>query len=404
MQPRLLSLSVIMGMYIRFSHDCEGHFLTVSDLFFGTSGRVFAHAATIVILLMLAVVTANLFRSRRKKAYLSLAVSVVIFIIHSVMVIGFELNDAGVSADYAAQLLVVAAFILINTGVYQLYNTSKWREGILVTFLFVGAVAIAGVRFYFLLESPETAGQTLAAHPMWMDAYLAFLAVLAQLLVAPFIGQRGKYRIALLLFLLSVLARMGNLFVLEQPIRLLEMAENGLPIIFYMVLFFILFNRVVELFQAVFQTAIKDPLTGLYNRSYFMNRFIDYLGRGMSVSVIFCDIDNFKRLNDTQGHRAGDRVLKKVADILRQETQRTGIAGRYGGEELVALLTDTSLRVEHIAEQIRSRVEQEAGATISVGYSKYRQGATVHQLIEEADRAMYRAKKSGKNRVVGFAD
>lgn len=377
--------------------------MTVSDLFFGTSGRVFTHAATILILLMLAVVTANLFRSRRKKAYLSLAVSVVIFIIQSVMMIGFELNETGGSAGYAAQLLHVAAFILINTGVYQLYNSSSWREGIIVGLLLAGAFVVAGLRLYHGAEVPGT-GAPLLTHDAWLYLYPAFLALLAQLLVAPFIGQRRKYRTALTLYLLSVLAYTGNTFVLEKPSRILELMVNGLPILFYMILFFILFNRVVELFQAIYQTAIKDPLTGLYNRSYFMNRFIDFLGRGVPVSVLFCDIDNFKRLNDTQGHRAGDRTLMKVADIIRQETHRSGIAGRYGGEELVAILTDTSLRVENIAEQIRSRVEAETGATVSIGYSKYRQGATVHQLIEEADQAMYRAKKSGKNRVMGLAD
>lgn len=378
--------------------------MTVSDLFFDTSGRVFTHAATILILLLLALITANLFRSRRKKAYLSLAVSVVIFIIQSVIMIGFELNETGGSAGYAAQLLHVAAFVLINTGVYQLYNSSGWRESFIVGVLLAGSVVLAGFRYYHGAAAEPDAGIPVMAHEAWLYLYPAFLALLAQFLVAPFIGQRGKYRTALTLYLLAVLARTGNAFVLEEPMRLLELAENGLPILFFMMLFSILFNRVVELFQAIYQTAIKDPLTGLYNRSYFMNRFIDFLGRGVPVSVIFCDIDNFKKLNDTQGHRAGDRTLMKVADIVRQETNRTGIAGRYGGEELVALLTDTSLRVEQIAEQIRSRVEAETGTTVSIGYSKYRRGATVHQLIEEADQAMYRAKKSGKNRVMGFAD
>lgn len=377
--------------------------MTISDLFFGTSGRVFSHAGTVLILLMLIILTANLLGHRRKKAYLSLTVSLFLIIIRYGLLIGHELGAGVAAAGDPIRLLHIASFLLIHMGIFQLYNYTGWREGLLMAALFSVAAGLAGLGFYVESGRVEVPLSFLSRHELWLDVYLVFLTVLAMFLVAPFIGQRGKYRFSLLLYAGMVIAGLLNREVLERPSRVLELMENGLPVVFYMILFFIVFNRVVELFRVIYETSIKDPLTGLYNRSYFVNRIADSLDRGEPVSVIFCDIDNFKRLNDTKGHRAGDRALMKVAGIIRRETRRVGIAGRYGGEELVALVNDASLRVEQIAEQIRKCVEKETGVTVSIGFSKYRKGATAAQLIEEADQAMYRSKQTGKNRVTGYA-
>lgn len=376
--------------------------MTYSDLFFGTSGRIISHTVTILILFMLVIVTVKLLYNRRKIAYFSLTLSLLIIIIEYIMLIAIEMKNGGQTAGHLAQLLHVAAFLLINMGTYQLYNSTSWRHWLMLAVPFGVAVAIAGFRQSRMASGADQAAEWIGGPDIWLNLYLVLLAFLAIFVTSPHIGQQTKYRLALLSFVMAVMTGMFNRYVLDGSSRLLELAENALPIVFYMILFFIVFNRVVELLQAIYQTSIKDPLTGLYNRAYFINRFTDFLGRGIPVSVIFCDIDNFKRLNDTLGHRAGDRVLGKVANILRQETNRIGIAGRYGGEELVALLTDTSLRVENIAEQIRLRVEKEAGATVSIGYTKYREGATLQQLLDEADMAMYRSKRSGKNRVTGY--
>jgi diguanylate cyclase (GGDEF)-like protein len=78
------------------------------------------------------------------------------------------------------------------------------------------------------------------------------------------------------------------------------------------------------------------------------------------------------------------------------------MAGRYGGEEMVVLVTDHSVKPGEMAEQIRARIEQEAEVTVSIGFSKYRKGQTAEELIREADHAMYNAKTNGKNKVVKF--
>jgi diguanylate cyclase (GGDEF)-like protein len=183
----------------------------------------------------------------------------------------------------------------------------------------------------------------------------------------------------------------------------LSLVEHALPILYYFVLFMILFDRVVEIMQAMYSSSITDGLTRLYNRKYFDRRVAQYVQRGYPVAVLFSDIDNFKKLNDTKGHHMGDEVLKQVAEILRQESEDCGIAGRYGGEEMVVLITDPSVKMDEFAERVRARIESETIVTASLGYSKNKAGTSAEQLIQQADEAMYRAKTTGKNKVVKYA-
>ncbi|MNR41956.1 putative diguanylate cyclase YdaM [compost metagenome] len=99
----------------------------------------------------------------------------------------------------------------------------------------------------------------------------------------------------------------------------------------------------------------------------------------------------------------GDNVLKQVAQIMKDEADECGIAGRYGGEEMVIMVSDPSVKMDAFAERIRSRIEKETIVTASIGYSKYKNGLSAEELIKQADEAMYRAKTTGKNKVVKFA-
>jgi diguanylate cyclase (GGDEF)-like protein len=157
----------------------------------------------------------------------------------------------------------------------------------------------------------------------------------------------------------------------------------------------------------------SDGLTGLFNRRFFdetlegeINRAIRYDG---SFSLIFFDLDNFKNLNDTRGHQAGDLTLKRVAEILILEKRTEDIACRYGGEELVLILPETEkINALVIAERIRQSVEelkmefegQSFGVTLSGGVSSYPADAQdTKSLIHAADVALYQAKESGRNRI-----
>jgi diguanylate cyclase (GGDEF)-like protein len=154
----------------------------------------------------------------------------------------------------------------------------------------------------------------------------------------------------------------------------------------------------------------SDSLTGLSNRRILTQRLSEELLRSQrqnhSFTVLMLDVDHFKKYNDAYGHPAGDEVLKKVANILRNCTRAGDCTARYGGEEFAVLLSgkggDTALQ---LAERIRERVAAEefvgGKVTISGGIAEFpHHGHTADAVISSADEALYEAKRGGRNRVV----
>ncbi|MBI5963675.1 MAG: diguanylate cyclase [Chloroflexi bacterium] len=170
----------------------------------------------------------------------------------------------------------------------------------------------------------------------------------------------------------------------------------------------------IQLLQAELrEQAIRDPLTGLYNRRYLDETLERELARAerenYPVSFLVCDIDHFKKINDTYGHYAGDMVLKNLAAQLTSNARVGDIICRYGGEEFLVILPDVSTDIAYqIAERSR-KAFQESGAisenmgiqaTLSCGIATYpKHGTKDTELIAAADRAMYQAKSAGRNRV-----
>jgi diguanylate cyclase (GGDEF)-like protein len=157
-----------------------------------------------------------------------------------------------------------------------------------------------------------------------------------------------------------------------------------------------------------------DGLTGLYNRSFWEEQFVmEYKRDKRSESpsaLVMLDIDHFKKVNDTYGHPAGDEVIKALAAIIKKATRETDISGRYGGEEFAIILPDTPVaNVEFVAERIRRLVEKSTVVydeinitfTISIGIAgfKHTHKDSTHWL-DAADKALYQAKDSGRNRVI----
>lgn len=158
-----------------------------------------------------------------------------------------------------------------------------------------------------------------------------------------------------------------------------------------------------------------DPLTGLYNRRFFdesLKRELARAQRSQSIcSVVMIDLDHFKRVNDTYGHEGGDLVLKAVSHAIQQRVRASDVVCRYGGEELVLMLPDCSAEeAERCAETIRSSLSdiviQHAGQTISgisasFGVAQWPgHGNGEQDLLSAADRALYAAKKGGRNKVM----
>jgi len=154
---------------------------------------------------------------------------------------------------------------------------------------------------------------------------------------------------------------------------------------------------------------IIDPLTKLYNRRYFLdnfNYFIDMYERYQRpFSIIFLDIDDFKKINDTYGHQKGDEVLMNLSKHIMKKLRNTDLAFRYGGEEIVIILPETELyEAFQIAERLRNSIKEEIKIdgkplTVSMGVGSYR-GEGMFSFIERVDEAVYKAKNSGKDKVI----
>jgi len=167
--------------------------------------------------------------------------------------------------------------------------------------------------------------------------------------------------------------------------------------------------------EALRLQAIRDPLTGLYNRRYMEEALERELRRARHgqhpLSVMMFDLDHFKTFNDTAGHQAGDRVLKYIGELLEARTRREDVPCRYGGEEFVLILPGAPIHVaarrgREFGETIReSTIEYEGKTlgpiTVSIGVACFPQhGATSADLVGAADHALYRAKQEGRDRVI----
>jgi diguanylate cyclase (GGDEF)-like protein len=170
----------------------------------------------------------------------------------------------------------------------------------------------------------------------------------------------------------------------------------------------------LKLRETLKHESIHDSLTGLFNRRYMeesLKREIYRARRqGQPVGVIMIDIDHFKQFNDSFGHEAGDRVLQELASFLQSNIRSSDIACRYGGEELLLILPDADLavtrqRAEHLREgvkhlQVVYHHQTLDTITISLGVACFpQQGLTGETVIQTADRALYQAKRLGRDRV-----
>ncbi len=168
------------------------------------------------------------------------------------------------------------------------------------------------------------------------------------------------------------------------------------------------------LFEQVKMLAIRDGLTGLYNYRHFwemLAREIEVSHRyGHPLSLLFLDIDDFKTINDTLGHPQGDVVLKTLAVYLQSSARHADVVCRYGGEEFVVILPQTSLEQAGVlAERLCRGIAQTpilpahrtCKITVSIGMAQLTPGMDGEALVKAADTALYRAKQAGKNRVCG---
>jgi diguanylate cyclase len=161
------------------------------------------------------------------------------------------------------------------------------------------------------------------------------------------------------------------------------------------------------------ELAIRDELTGLFNRRHMGNLMqaeklrADRARRGFALCLI--DVDHFKRVNDSHGHAVGDEVLARLAQSLQDELRDTDAIARWGGEEFLVMFTDTDDEAphavlerirKHLAQTVVSTMQPDVRVTFSAGLTAYRFGEELHDTLERADVALYQAKAEGRNRTV----
>ena len=174
----------------------------------------------------------------------------------------------------------------------------------------------------------------------------------------------------------------------------------------------------VRTHQDVYNQAVTDSLTGLYNRRHMQAALLDERRRAQRyshpLSVIMLDVDGFKSYNDTYGHVQGDVLLKKLADLLRENVRSVDSVGRFGGEEFIVLMPETTATEAHFtAERLRTAVESTifpgfiedpdlmVFKTISLGVATFPEDTDdTQELVTLADNALYRAKRGGRNQTV----
>jgi diguanylate cyclase (GGDEF)-like protein len=199
---------------------------------------------------------------------------------------------------------------------------------------------------------------------------------------------------------------------LTYEIRILKAFIQSISIIYENML---LYHDLYDIYRIREKEAITDPLTSLHNYRYFRTESerellrADRYNKPFSLAII--DIDNFKPYNDTHGHLAGDKVLIALAHLLRENTRKSDIIARYGGDEFIIILPELELiKAKSLAEKLCDKMHQSnelkkldlksVELSISVGIASYPDsGKTIDKLLKKADSALYEAKKIGKNTV-----
>jgi diguanylate cyclase (GGDEF)-like protein len=180
------------------------------------------------------------------------------------------------------------------------------------------------------------------------------------------------------------------------------------------VLAWALARTLTRLHRRVAEQAVTDPLTGLWNRRHMAETLEREVARALRfrhpISLIILDVDDFKKINDREGHLQGDLVLETVADVVREGTRSIDVAARYGGDELAVILVETEregalILGERLADRMREtevpmREGESMVVTISLGVATIPDSAdSLDSLVDAADRALLRAKRAGKNQI-----
>lgn len=275
------------------------------------------------------------------------------------------------------------------------------------------------VMFIFALNSWSIWRWNKPAIPYWVLLLPMTIAVTISLRVQGIFGALWCYPI-LLFFYFVLPRRLATvsslaLMVTASVMASLYIGRDVAIRVFASLTLTIIINNIVlrvvgDLQRQMHHQAIRDPLTGAFNRRHMESRLSDAVDRhartGAPASLLMFDIDHFKRVNDRQGHAAGDLVLKALVDLVGRRTRSIDYLFRIGGEEFLLLLPDTSsaeatIAAEHLRHAVAdAMLGSPDRISISVGVSTLRAGESAERWMQRADTNLYDAKQTGRNRVV----
>ncbi|WP_419872753.1 GGDEF domain-containing protein [Candidatus Pristimantibacillus sp. PTI5] len=378
--------------------------MSITQWLSGPNGLLLSSSAVIVILVLMLFMSVRLSKSYRNKRIYSLLITAIPLIIVKQCLLAVLAYPGWSLPPYlylSFSVLQIISFIIINFVFMKLY-THRTAQLKVIPFIIMSMLAliVAGIQFA-VMPALGTAVHSQSLTFPALDFY-GLIVIFMIMLDTRSADMSPKYYASLIVFFASELARLADAYVFHGSLTWLVSASQLLPVVYYTLLFILLFEWVIERLMFTYQSSIMDGLTGLYNRRHFYSKAEHLLQSSKSMAIIFCDIDNFKKLNDTHGHLKADAVLKQVAEIIKEESSGIGSAGRYGGEELLSCISSERVKPEIVAESIRRRVEQETIVTLSIGFSTSKESKAVQEMIKQADEAMYRSKSTGKNKVTPF--
>lgn len=334
---------------------------------------------------------------------------------------------------------------LIGFGVHLLHHlrlgTGAFSEQMLPYLVVYLSNVIYALLNFLLLPSARAASKVswrVTLLELLYPAFLAFMATVLSIYTSiqghgpvPFI--MGMMVIAMLvqghLLFLFILLLFCWLFVSAGLLFMLPIEEASSPILtcFTTMLIALFIARLAERSRVtqfevlqelheknrlLEELAVQDPLTKLNNRRYFTNKLEMETARSLRyhhpLSLLIVDVDDFKKINDSDGHLVGDEVLIEIAALVNQQMRSDDIVCRYGGDEFVILLVEAGTeQSKDIANRICDSINQHNFArashkvTVSIGYAQY-VGQSLGDFMQQADRMMYTSKKRGKNQVAFF--
>jgi diguanylate cyclase (GGDEF)-like protein len=257
---------------------------------------------------------------------------------------------------------------------------------------------------YFLYFNPLLLDQ-------WQEIEAVFWTFAFSFILSYIVFPRGLALRFNLVFLALVIAAGAFRFSLLGDALTLELIRLETRIAGILFLVFLLakakddLNLSLAEANRIQEIAYTDTLTLLPNRRGMTALLEEHLARRRHIAVILADVDYFKRINDTFGHETGDKILREVGECLHYQLRASDVIGRWGGEEfLIIALEEDQNRALHLANRLRETVESyefsdNLPVTLSFGVTLSRERDTVKSILQRADKAMYRAKNNGRNRV-----